>query len=52
MISTNRGKELSSVCKSLFKNQIIDATFNGICPYTKAPRLESIFCLCETIKCW
>lgn len=45
-------RDISSICRNVFNNQIIDAPFNGACPYTKAPQLETIFQLCETIKCW
>ena len=33
-------------------NQVIDAHWKTPCQYTRAPMLETVFALCESIKSW
>lgn len=45
-------KPLSNVVKMAFQNQIIDAHWKTPCQYTRAPLLETVFSLCQSIKSW
>lgn len=43
---------MSKLCRGVFNHQIIDVPWRTPCQYTKAPVLDCIFSLCETVKCW
>lgn len=43
---------MSPVVVSTFNNQIIDITWKTLCQYTRAPLLDSIFQICNSIKSW
>jgi hypothetical protein len=47
-----RSKPMSNVVKVACQNQIIDAHWKTPCQYTRAPLLETVFCLCQSIKAW
>jgi hypothetical protein len=36
----------------MFHNQVIDAPWKTPCKYTKAPVLDCVLGLCESVKCW
>jgi hypothetical protein len=33
-------------------NQVIDTQWRTVCPFTRAPLLETVFALCLSIKSW
>ena len=45
-------KEISPSFRALFKNQIIDVHWRTPCQVTRAPVLECVFGLCESVKSW
>jgi hypothetical protein len=49
---TFSGKELPPSTRPMFNNQVIDVEWKTPCSYTKAPLLDCIFRLCESVKSW
>jgi len=46
------GKPLPQTVKLAFNMQIIDVPWKTPCQYTKAPLLQTVFSLCQSIKSW
>jgi hypothetical protein len=51
-IFNTSGKALPQTVKLAFNMQVIDVPWKTPCQYTKAPLLETVFALCQSIKSW
>ena len=45
-------REVPQACRAMFNNQVLDVQWKSPSKFTKAPVLECVFALCESVKSW
>jgi hypothetical protein len=52
VVPSNRAREVPLSCRAVLHNQVLDVAWRCPCAHTKAPVLDCVFKLCESVKAW